>query len=153
MQKINLICVGNLKDKEYISMCEEYKKRISRFANINIIELKEKNNLVNIPQIIECESEEILSKIDTAKTVLFDVKSNEQTSEQFAKFLEDWFFHNSEITFVIGGSYGMSDALKSKVKNKISFSKMTFPHRLFRVMVLEQIYRAFTIQNNISYHK
>ena len=151
MQKINLICVGNLKDKEYISMCEEYKKRISRFANI--IELKEKNNLVNIPQIIECESEEILSKIDTAKTVLFDVKSNEQTSEQFAKFLEDWFLHNREITFVIGGSYGMSDALKSKVKNKISFSKMTFPHRLFRVMVLEQIYRAFTIQNNISYHK
>ena len=95
MQKINLICVGNLKDKEFISMCEEYQKRISRFANINIIELKEKNNLGNIPQIIESESQEILSKIDPAKTVLFDVKSNEQTSEQFSKFLEEWFLYNS----------------------------------------------------------
>lgn len=153
MQKITLICVGNLKDKEYISMCEEYKKRISRFANINIIELKEKNNLENVDQIKQSESEEILAKIDINKTVLFDVSSKEQTSEQFAEFLEKWFLSSSEITFVIGGSYGHSDKLKSLVKEKISFSKMTFPHRLFRVMALEQIYRALTISNNVSYHK
>ena len=153
MQKITLICVGNLKDKEYISMCEEYKKRISRFASINIIEIKEKNNLDNINLIKESESDEILSKIDPQKTVLFDVSSNEQTSEDFSKFLEKWFIKFSEITFVIGGSYGYSDKIKQKVKDKISFSKMTFPHRLFRVMALEQIYRALTIQNNVSYHK
>lgn len=153
MQKITLICVGNLKDKEYISMCEEYKKRISRFASINIIEIKEKNNLENINLIKESESDEILSKIDPHKTVLFDVSSNEQTSEEFSKFLEKWFIKFSEITFVIGGSYGYSDKIKQKVKDKISFSKMTFPHRLFRVMALEQIYRALTIQNNVSYHK
>lgn len=153
MQKITLICVGNLKDKQYISMCEEYKKRISRFANINIIELKEKNNLANVEQIKQSESEEVLSKIDTNKTVLFDVASKEQTSEQFANFLEKWFMSSSEITFVIGGSYGHSDKLKNLVKEKISFSKMTFPHRLFRVMALEQIYRALTISNNVSYHK
>lgn len=153
MQKITLICVGNLKDKEYISMCEEYKKRISRFASINIIEIREKNNLDNLNLIKESESDEILSKIDPQKTVLFDVSSNEQTSEEFSKFLEKWFIKFSEITFVIGGSYGYSDKIKQKVKDKISFSKMTFPHRLFRVMALEQIYRALTIQNNVSYHK
>ncbi len=153
MQKITLICVGNLKDKEYISMCEEYKKRISRFASINIIEIKEKNNLGNINQIKGSESTDILSKIYPQKTVLFDVCAKEQTSEEFSIFLEKWFSKFSEITFVIGGSYGYSDKIKEIVKEKISFSKMTFPHRLFRVMALEQIYRALTIQNNVSYHK
>ena len=153
MQKINLVCVGNLKDKQYISMCEEYKKRISRFAVVNIIELKEKNNLNNILQIIESESDDIISKIDTNKTVLFDVQSSQKTSEEFSKYLQDWFMSSSEIYFVIGGSYGTSNKLKSMVKDKISFSKMTFPHRLFRIMVLEQIYRAYTIANNITYHK
>ena len=153
MQKITLICVGNLKDKEYISMCEEYKKRISRFAKINIIELKEKNNLENVDQIKQSESEEILAKIDINKTVLFDVASKEQTSEQFAEFLEKWFHSSSEITFVIGGSYGVSDEVKKKIGTKISFSCLTFPHQLMRVIFLEQLYRGFTINANKTYHK
>ena len=153
MYKINLYCVGNLKDKEYLSMCEEYKKRISRFANINIIEIKEKNELNNINLIIESETKEILNKINASSIVLFDVKGESLSSEKFAEFIEKYFQTNSELNFVIGGSYGVSNFLKQNANKKISLSAMTFPHRLFRVMALEQIYRAFTIINNVSYHK
>ena len=153
MFKINLYCVGNLKDKEYISMCEEYKKRISRFANINIIEIKEKNELGNIDLIIENETKEILNKINSSNIVLFDVDGDSFSSQKFANFIEKFFNTNSEINFVIGGSYGVSNTLKNNANKKISLSAMTFPHRLFRVMALEQIYRAFKIQNNESYHK
>ena len=153
MFKINLYCVGNLKDKEYISMCEEYKKRISRFANINIIEKKEKNELGNIDLIIENETKEILNKINSSNIVLFDVDGDSFSSQKFANFIEKFFNTNSEINFVIGGSYGVSNTLKNNANKKISLSAMTFPHRLFRVMALEQIYRAFTIMNNVSYHK
>ncbi len=153
MYKINLYCVGNLKDKEYLSMCDEYKKRISRFASINIIEIKEKNELNNINLIIENETKEILNKINASSVVLFDVKGNSLSSEKFAEFIEKYFQTNSELNFVIGGSYGVSNFLKQNANKKISLSAMTFPHRLFRVMALEQIYRAFTIINNVSYHK
>ena len=153
MYKINLYCVGNLKDKQYVEMCNEYIKRISRFAKINIIELKEYNNLNDINVIIENETKEIISKVDLQKAVLFDVKSELLSSEEFAVFFEKHFQAHSELNFIIGGSYGVSSSLKSLVSKKISVSKMTFPHRLFRVMALEQIYRALTILNNISYHK
>ncbi len=153
MYKINLYCVGNLKDKEYLSMCDEYKKRISRFASINIIENKKKNELNNINLIIENETKEILNKINASSVVLFDVKGDSLSSEKFAEFIEKYFQTNSELNFVIGGSYGVSNFLKQNANKKISLSAMTFPHRLFRVMVLEQIYRAFTIINNVSYHK
>ena len=149
MFKVNLYCVGNLKDKEYISMCEEYKKRISRFANINIIEIKEKNELGNIDLIIENETKEILNKINSSNIVLFDVDGDSFSSQKFANFIEKFFNTNSEINFVIGGSYGVSNTLKNNANKKISLSAMTFPHRLFRVMALEQIYRAFTIMNNV----
>ncbi len=153
MYKINIYCVGNLKDREYVSMCDEYKKRISRFADLNIIQIKEKNELSNIEMIIESESRQILNKISPQDIVLFDVKGEEMSSEKFSKFLEKHFLQNSQINFVIGGSYGVSNYIKQNANKKISLSLMTFPHRLFRVMALEQIYRAFTILNNISYHK
>lgn len=153
MFKINLYCVGNLKDKEYISMCQEYQKRISRFAKINVIEIKEKTNLDNIQLIIENESKDISSKLDLTKACLFDVKGEMQSSEQLADFLKSWFNTNSELNFIIGGSYGVSNSIKHTVSKKLSISKMTFPHRLFRVMALEQIYRALTILNNVNYHK
>lgn len=153
MYKINIICVGNLKDKEYIEMCNEYAKRISRFAKVNIIELKEQNQYCDISKIIEIESQEIENHIAISQTILMDRQGEQYSSEEFAKFLEYWFMKNSELNFVIGGSYGVSDNLKKIVKTKMSMSKMTFPHRLFRVMLLEQIYRTFTILNNVSYHK
>lgn len=153
MFKINLYCVGNLKDKEYISMCEEYSKRISKYAKINVIELKEKNNLSDINTIIENESQDIKLKVDLSKSILFDVKGDFISSEELSKILESWFMRNSELNFIIGGSYGVSSDIKNNVAKKVSASKMTFPHRLFRVMALEQIYRALTIINNTQYHK
>ncbi len=153
MFKINLYCVGDLKEKEFVCLCDEYKKRISRFAKINIYVIKEKNNLSDINLIVDNESNEIISKVNLEKSILFDVKGQQYSSEDFAKLIENWFLTNSELNFVIGGSYGVSDEIKQKTKSKISLSKMTFPHRLFRVMALEQIYRALTIINNVSYHK
>lgn len=152
MFKINLYCIGNLKDNEYVSMCQEYSKRISRFAKLNIIELKERNDLQDKSLIIENETKELLSKI-SGKIVLFDVKGESLSSENFATFMEQYFLKDSELNFVIGGSYGVSETLKQNCYKRISVSKMTFPHRLFRVMALEQIYRALTILNNVSYHK
>lgn len=153
MIKINIVCVGNLKDKEYISLAEEYQKRLSRFAKINVVELKEKNSLSNINQIIESETADILQNIDVSKTVLLDKDGELISSPELASFVDKWSNNNSELTFVIGGSYGVSDYLRQNATKKISFGRMTFPHRLARIMLLEQIYRAFTINNNISYHK
>lgn len=153
MYKINLYCVGDLKEKEFVQLCEEYKKRISRFAKINIYEIKEKNNLNDINLIVENESKDLISKINLNKTILFDVKGQQYSSEDFSDIVQNWFLTNSELNFIIGGSYGVSDEIKNNVKLKISLSKMTFPHRLFRIMALEQIYRAFTIINNVAYHK
>ncbi|MBE7082216.1 MAG: 23S rRNA (pseudouridine(1915)-N(3))-methyltransferase RlmH [Clostridiales bacterium] len=152
MLKINLVTVGNLKDKFFIDACGEYEKRLSRFCVLNIKELKEFTNYENIEQIKYLEGEEIIKNLK-GYVVLLDVKGTLISSEELACKINDIANINSEITFVIGGSYGVSEAVKQKANLKISMSKMTFPHRLARVMLLEQIYRAFTINNNISYHK
>ena len=152
MIKINLVCVGNLKDKFFVEACGEYIKRLSRFCSIKITEIKEFTNLENIELIKRTEGEEILKAIK-GYFVLMDVKGKSLSSEDLAMSLNSISNTKSEITFVIGGSYGVSDEVKQKANLVLSVSKMTFPHRLFRVMLLEQIYRAFTINNNISYHK
>lgn len=152
MIKINISCVGNLKDKFFIDASAEYLKRLSRFCQCNVKELKEYTNLENIEQIKQAEGQEIMNNLK-GYTVLLDVKGKEMSSEQFATLIKDISLTSSEITFVIGGSYGVSEQVKQKVNFKLSVSPMTFPHRLFRVMLLEQIYRAFTILNNINYHK
>lgn len=152
MIKINIVCVGNLKEKFFKDASEEYLKRLSRFCVINIKELKEFTNLQNIEQIKEQEGE-LIAKAVKGYVILLDVKGEQISSEQLAQKIQSIANINSEITFVIGGSYGVSEQVKSLANFKLSVSKMTFPHMLFRVMLLEQIYRAFTIQNNIAYHK
>lgn len=149
---INLICVGNLKEKFSREEQEEYLKRLSAFCKINVIELKEQNHLENPVVIIEKEGEEILKKIK-GYCFLCDIKSKEFSSEQFAQKIDSCMQENSTISFVIGGSYGVSEKVRKEVNERISFSPMTFPHNLFRIMLLEQIYRAFTILNGKSYHK
>jgi len=151
MLKINIVCVGNLKDKFFIDTTSEYTKRLSRFCVIKIIKIKEYTNL-KPEQTKEQEGEEILKNIK-GYFILLDVKGTIISSEELANKINNISNINSEITFVIGGSYGVSEKVKQKANEKISVSKMTFPHRLFRVMLLEQIYRAFTINNNIAYHK
>ena len=148
---IKIICVGKIKEK-YLSMAiDEYLKRLSKYSKIDIVEIpdepvKEKALVI--------EGEKILNKInDKDYVITLDILGKSVSSLEFSSFLENQFVHNSNIVFVIGGSYGLADFVKKRSNYSLSFSKMTFPHQLFRVMLLEQIYRSFKIANNESYHK
>lgn len=149
---INIVCVGNLKEKFSKEHQEEYCKRLSAFCKLNIIEIKEQNQLSNPEMILEKEGEEILKKLK-GYSILCDINSTEIGSEKFAKKLKDLSLKTSTLSFVIGGSYGVSQSVKDRCDERISFSSMTFPHNLFRIMLLEQIYRGFMIENGKSYHK
>ena len=152
MMTINIVCVGNLKEKFSRDEQAEYQKRLSAFCNLNIIEIKEQNHLENPTLIREKEGEDIIKKA-RGYVVLCDIKSKEISSEQFADKIKGIMNANSCLTFVIGGSYGVSEKVKNLANEKMSFSPMTFPHNLFRIMMLEQVYRAFTILAGKTYHK
>lgn len=157
MITINLICVGTIKEKYFTDAIEEYKKRLQPFCKFNIIELKEVNfskvNDGEIEKIKQNEGKNILSSLKKYN-VLLSLKGKELTSEELANFINDKQIKGiSELTFIIGGSYGVSSEVENSVQEKISFSKLTFPHQLMRVIFSEQIYRAFTILNNKGYHK
>lgn len=154
MIKIDIIAVGKMSQKHLTVIEKDYYTRINKYANINIIEVKEVNDN-NINNIIEKEADNIIAKIDPSSFLItMEIDGKQLSSEQLAeKFNEVTTYSHSKITFVIGGSYGLSDRVKKMSNLKLSFSKMTFPHQLFRVMLLEQVYRAFTINNNSPYHK
>lgn len=150
---IKLLAVGNLKDKYYLAAFKEYEKRISAFAKLEIKELKEQTHLGSVPLIIEKESEDILKNAD-GYIVLLDISGKNISSEQLASEISRLQVSGvSKFTFIIGGSYGVSEKVRQKANMRLSFSKMTFPHGLFRVMLAEQIYRAFQIQVGSPYHK
>jgi len=156
MIKINLVCMGDIKEKYLTDAINEYSKRISRFANLNIIQLKENvaksNSELDTINALKKDAQELIKHIK-GYPICLDVQGEMISSEQFAKKIEKTSLTNSEITFIIGASNGIHQDIKNICKDKISFSKMTFPHQLMRVIFLEQLYRAFTILNNISYHK
>ena len=152
MMTINIVCVGNLKEKFSLDEQNEYLKRLSAFCKVNIIELKEQNKYENVEVIKQKEGEEILKNI-SSYTYLCDIEGKQFSSVSFAENIKNVANETSKLTFVIGGSYGVSEEVKNAIKNKISFSKMTFPHNLFRIMLLEQIYRAFTILSGKKYNK
>jgi len=150
---IKIICVGKLKEQYLKSAVEEYIKRLGRYTKINLIEVDDYSNL-DINNILKKEQEEILKHIDPKDYVItLEILGNMLTSKELAKHMEQTLINNSNITFIIGGSYGISDVIKQRSNYKLSFSKLTFPHQLFRVMLLEQIYRAYKINNNEEYHK
>ncbi len=153
--QINIITVGSLKEEYLKQAVNEYSKRLSKFCSLSITELKEENitdkNLIQ--KALETEAEEIIKRLK-GFVVVMDIKGKSLTSEQFAKTLSEQMVQGfSQFTFVIGSSFGLSEKVKEKANLKLSFSALTFPHQLFRVMLLEQIYRAFAINNNIKYHK
>ncbi len=152
MISIRVVCVGNLKEKFWIDAINEYKKRLSRFCRLEIIELEEQNKFDNIEKIKAVEGEEILSKLE-GKNILLDINGKNISSEEFAEKIEDLSMQSSTITFVIGGSYGVSEQVKLQIKDKVSFGRATFPHNLARVILLEQVYRSFMINSNSKYHK
>lgn len=152
MITIKIVCVGNLKEKFWTEACNEYIKRLSKFCKLKVIELDEQNKFSDINKIIETESEDILNHIE-GSVILLDLGGDNITSTDFAKKVSSLSLSSSTITFVIGGSYGVSEKVKQKIKDKISFGKMTYPHNLARVILLEQVYRAFMINSGAKYHK
>lgn len=150
---IKIICVGKIKEKYIKEAIEEYKKRISKYTKLEIIELQDINN-PNINIILEKEQELIINKINEKDYVItLEIEGKELNSLELSKTLENIQIINSNITFIIGGSYGLHNEIKKRSNFKLSFSKLTFPHQLFRVILLEQIYRSYKIINNESYHK
>jgi len=150
---IKIICVGKLKENYLKDAVEEYSKRLSKYTKVNIIEVNDISNM-DVNTILKKEQEEIFKFIDSKDYVItLEIEGKQISSTEFAKKMDNIFLSNSNITFIIGGSYGLSDEIKGRSNYKLSFSNLTFPHQLFRVMLLEQIYRAFKINNNEEYHK
>lgn len=155
--EINLVCVGNLKEKYFVEAKNEYVKRLQSFCKVNIIECKEENyKSLSVGDINNAKQKEGQSIIKYLKgyVITLEIGGKELSSEDFAEKLKkievDGF---STITFVIGGSYGLDSKVSEKSNLKLSFGKFTYPHQLMRIVCLEQIYRAFTIINNKIYHK
>lgn len=160
MMKISVIAVGSLKEKFLKDGCNEYLKRLGSFAKINIVEINEERCSQNpsdneIAQVLDKEGKRILAKIPKgAYVVPMCIEGQQLSSEDFSKKIENIALNgNGEIAFIIGGSFGLSDEVKSVGDFKMSFGKLTLPHQLMRVVLLEQIYRAFSISNNSKYHK
>ena len=150
---IKIITVGQLKEKYLKDAVEEYKKRLSKYTNLEIIEIKDEG-LVEESKAIELEGEKINKYLDNKDYIItLEIEGKQMSSVEFSNKLERIQIENSNIVFIIGGSYGLSKDIKDNSNLKLSFSKMTFPHQLFRVILLEQIYRSFKIMNNEKYHK
>lgn len=160
MQKITLISVGRLKEEFFKAAEKEYSKRLGGFCDLKIIEVNQQQLPANpssgqIEAALSAEAEEILSKIPKGSEIVsLCIEGKLLSSEELSEFIENNANMGSgSITFIIGGSFGLSQDVKNKSKLKLSMSKMTFPHRLARVMLLEQIYRAFQIEIGSRYHK
>ena len=157
---IKIVCVGKLKEKYFKDGIAEYVKRMSRFAKVKIVQVPdekapEKLSPAEMEQVKEIEGKRILDKIkDKEYVYVTAIKGKERTSEAFAKELSNLTtYGHSDITFVIGGSLGTSDTVNKRADDLISFGKFTMPHQLMRLVLIEQIYRAFMINSGIPYHK
>lgn len=158
--KISLICVGKIKEKYLTMGIEEYKKRLGRYCSLEIIELPDEK----IPENAGTAEEEAVKKTEGARIlkalkddsycIALDIRGQMLSSEEVASHMEKLFVSGkSNISFVIGGSLGLSDEVLKRADYRLSFSKMTFPHQLMRLIFLEQLYRVFKIMNNEAYHK
>lgn len=157
---VKILCVGKIKEKFYRDAISEYVKRLSKYCSIEIIEVADEKTAENcsdneIKLIKNKEGERLLKHIrDRDYVIALAIQGKQQDSVEFANYLESLsVMGNSSFAFVIGGSLGLSDMVLSRSNYEISFSKMTFPHQLMRVILLEQIYRAMRIINNEPYHK
>lgn len=150
---IKILCVGKIKEKFFKDATSEYLKRISKYSKVEIIEVNDVD-LNNKDLNLEKEKESLLKHInDKDYIVTLEIEGKQMSSEEFSQTIDKTLINYPNITFIIGGSYGIHDDIKNKSNLKLSFSKMTFPHQLFRIILLEQIYRGFKIIKNESYHK
>ena len=143
---ITIICVGKIKESYLKDMIDDYAKRINKYHKLSIIELKDSN--------INSESNEINKYIkNDSYNIVLDINGTVYDSVSLSKKIDSLFINYSNINFIIGGSDGITEEVKAKCNERLSFSKFTFPHGLFRAILLEQIYRSFKIINNETYHK
>ena len=159
MLSINVICVGKIKEKFFKDSVDEYSKRLSKYCKLNILELQDekipdKTNLSIENEIKEKECNNIINHIKKDSYIIcLDLNGKELYSEQFSKNIENISMTSSQITFIIGGSLGLTEKVLDLANQKICFSKMTFPHQLIRIFLLEQLFRAFKISNGETYHR
>lgn len=150
---IKIICLGKIKEKYLQEAIKEYQKRLTKYTKLEIIELKDEQDK-NKKQALQQEKEQIKKHIkETDNIVILDIKGKQYTSEELSTFINKEITYNNNITFIIGSSNGLDEEIQNITTKKISFSPLTFPHQLFRVLLLEQIYRSFKIINNETYHK
>lgn len=157
MMKFKIVAVGKIKENFYREAIAEYAKRLSRFANVEIVEVAEslfngEPNAKEIERITDTEGKAILSKAE-GYVVAMDIQGRELTSEMLSLRIAEQKQYSSVFTFIIGGSYGLSQEVKKRADLRLSFGKITLPHQLCRVVVCEQLYRACCIEHNVSYHK
>lgn len=150
---LKIICIGKLKEKYLKDAQDEYLKRLSKYTQIQIIELED-SNIDDEKIALEQEKTKILKYLNSKDYIItLEIEGNQLTSVELATKIDKTLINNSDITFIIGGSHGIHDEIKAQSNYKLSFSKLTFPHQLFRVLLLEQIYRSYKILNNEKYHK
>lgn len=150
---IRIICVGKVKEKFFRDAIDEYTKRLTKYTKLEIIEVSD-IDLDNKDMVLDREKENILKVLhDKDYIITLEIEGKQLTSIDFSKKIDSIFLNNSNITFIIGGSYGLHKDIKNMSNYSLSFSEFTFPHQLFRIILLEQIYRSFRIQKNESYHK
>lgn len=159
MLSINIICIGKIKEKFFKDAINEYSKRLSRYCKLDILELPDEKipdkinlNIENEIKTKECNN--IINHIKKDSYIIcLDLKGKQFSSEEFSKNIENISMECSNITFIIGGSLGLTEKILKISNQKICFSKMTFPHQLIRIFLLEQLFRAFKISNNETYHR
>jgi 23S rRNA (pseudouridine1915-N3)-methyltransferase len=150
---IKLICIGKIKEKFIQDAILEYTKRLTKYTNFKIIELPD-ISIGNEDIIKQKEAELILSNIkDNEYVITLEIEGKEYNSIEFSDMIDKQLVINSNLTFIIGGSYGLHFSVINRSNNHISFSRLTFPHQLFRLIFIEQLYRAFKIVNHETYHK
>lgn len=159
MLTINILCIGKIKENFFKDAIIEYSKRLSKYCKLNILELpdekipdKTNSSIENEIKSKECDN--IINHLKKDSYIIcLDLKGKEFSSEEFSINIEKISMQSSQITFIIGGSLGLTEKILNLSNQKICFSKMTFPHQLIRIFLLEQIYRAFKISNGETYHK
>ncbi len=147
MKKVNILCVGKIKEKYFTDAIAEYAKRLTRYCEFNIIELADE-----VSDEVRRESDAILKKM-RGYTVLMDISGKAVSSTDVASILDRAYVSSPEVTFIIGGSQGVDDRVRARADERISFGKVTYPHQLMRVITAEQIYRGFNILAGTPYHK
>ena len=159
MINVTVLAVGKLKESYLRDGCGEYVKRLGAYSKVNVVEINEEKCSDNpsdseIQNVIRKEGERIIKKIPKGAVVIpLCIEGREYDSREFSALIENISLSSSHICFVIGGSFGLDDEVKALGKVKLSFGKMTLPHQLARMVLLEQVYRAFSISNNSKYHK